>query len=139
MGVCVLRDPARTSWDLYSPHPAESEFSINLLHNPCLRSLNIQFRRNPQNPYYLSHLLSEVVSCEMEEIVIGLWLAYDGPDVVDWSRVDVILAQPQYSKLRTLRICTNSHPSAWFIDHLPRSYARNILSIQPRKWDSTVL
>jgi hypothetical protein len=112
---------------------------MNLVHNPCLRSLTIQFRREPHNPQYLSQLLSEVISCEVEEIVIGLSLAYDKLDVLDWTHVDAILAQPQFSKLRTIRICTNRNQSAWFIDHLPQSHSRGILSIQSLRWELTIL
>jgi hypothetical protein len=75
----------------------------------------------------------------MEEIVLGLFLAYDESDVVDWNHVDATLQQPQLSKLRTFGICTNSNRSAWFVDHLPRSYARNILSSQSLEWEPTIL
>jgi hypothetical protein len=75
----------------------------------------------------------------MDEISIGLLLAYKKIDVVDWNIVDAVLAQPRFSKLRTLRICTNSNQSAWIIDHLPLSYARDILSIDLFKWEMTIL
>jgi hypothetical protein len=120
-------------------HHAEIEFTIDLIQSPCLRSLTVQFWREPQNPQYLSHLLSEVVACEIEEIVVGLFLSLGETDVVDWNHVDAILAQPQFSKLRSFRICTNSDDSAWFIDHLPRCYARGILSIQSLLWELTIL
>jgi hypothetical protein len=117
----------------------ESVFIIELIYSPCLRSLTIQFWRYRQTPRYLAHLLSQVVSCEMEEIAIGLLLAYDELDVMDWNCVKSTLAQPQFSKLRTFRICTNSNQSAWFIDHLPRGYARDILSIQWLRWALAIL
>jgi hypothetical protein len=72
----------------------------------------------------------------MEEITIGL---FDEPDVVDWDLVDAILAQPQFSKLGTFCICINNNRSAWFMDHLPRSCARDILSIQSPEYNSTIL
>jgi hypothetical protein len=76
----------------------------------------------------------------MEEVVIGLLLlAYDELDVVDWNRVDAILAQPQFSKLRTIRICTNCNQSAWFIDRLPQSFSRGILSVHPLRWELAIL
>ena len=72
----------------------------------------------------------------MEEIEVGLCRDLD---VVDWNDVDTILAEPQFSKLRTFRIYTDLDLSVYLIDNLPRCYARNILSIQPHRWKLAVL
>ena len=137
--MCVLCDHSQIVLDSYLLHCEDSEFCVDLVHSTRLCSLNIQYWWEPQDPQHLSDLLSGVVSCEMEEMIIGLSLDHTDIDLMAWSHVDVILAQPQFSKLRTLRICTDSLRSALFIDRLPRSHSRGILSIESLQWELPML
>ena len=120
---------------------AASDVTVDLNHNSRLRSLTIHFRRAPRNPQYLSRMLSGAVSNEMEEIVIGLYPPYDDSELdgVGWEHVDAILERPQFSKLRSIRICTDPNLFGRFIDYFPRSYSRGILFIESHILHFTVL
>ena len=103
----------------------ERNFHIN--QNPFLHSLTIPFWETMGGPHPLLRLFSVAGFPQLEEIAIGTILPFG---VVAWGELDDLLAQPPFSKLRTFWVNAGESGSMWFIDHLPQSSARGILSFQ---------
>jgi hypothetical protein len=115
--------------------PPLEHCSIDLTYNIHLRCLEFPFNGFHNDVLFAMSTLSRIGSQQLEQIAFHLnsprWIYGDFP-IAEWTKMDAILASPQFATLKDLRIFaltgTFTDPSNFFATLLPTCHARGVIS-----------
>jgi hypothetical protein len=115
--------------------------SLDLSYNTQLRIIHFNLGKSDHtHTEWVAGILSQIVSY-MDAVVFTLFLHNsEEPDLIDWGQLEMIFAQPHFSRLRIVQFCYVGRLrlediSAWLIKRLPECHIRGILRFADEPWD----
>jgi hypothetical protein len=117
------------------PTGIEKYEPVSLNHNTSLRSIRLDvFKTDEGTTEWITETLSQIVSVHMVDVAFRITFWCNGTDsLLQWCKVDAILARPYYSKLRKVEISLfrwgGGDVDSSFAAYLPNCHARGILDV----------